>query len=214
MVDADYNFVFANVGSQGRISDGGVFKNTLLWKLIEEKRINFPNSEPLPGRQKPVPYVILSDEAFALHEHIMKPFSGVHPKGSMQRVFNYRLSRARRVVENAFGILSAVFRVLRKPMLLEPKKASLVVLSTIYLHNFLRQSECSRNIYNPPGTFDFEKDGRIFEGSWRNEQNEHQSFLSLKKVPRKSSFSAQEIRNEIGQYFVTNGTVSWQNDYA
>lgn len=41
------------------------------------------------------------------------------------------------MVENIFGILSAVFRVLRKPMLLEPDNASLVVMAIVHLHNFL-----------------------------------------------------------------------------
>ncbi|XP_072397994.1 uncharacterized protein [Diabrotica undecimpunctata] len=118
LVDANYNFLFVDVGSQGCISDSGIFKNTLLWKKIEKNILNIPKGKPLPERDLIIPYVILADEAFALHENIMTPYSGVHGKGSKERVFNYRLSRARRVVENAFGILSSVFRVLRKPMLL------------------------------------------------------------------------------------------------
>jgi hypothetical protein len=65
----------------------------------------------------------------------MKPFEGNPERGSIQRIFNYRLSRGRRVVENVFGILSTVFQVLRKPILLEPEKASKIVLATIYVHN-------------------------------------------------------------------------------
>lgn len=155
LVDANYNFVFADVGSQGRISDGGILKNSELWKKIEQKSLNIPQPTPLPGRQNAVPYVILGDEAFALHENVMKPYAGIHESGSKQRVFNYRLSIARRVVENCFGILSSVFRILRKPILLQPQKARDVVLTTIYLHNFLRRSR-SKHLYAPQGSFDSE----------------------------------------------------------
>lgn len=214
LVDADYNFIFADVGCQGRISDGGVFKNSLLWQKINNEELHFPKSEALPGRQNIIPYVIIGDDAFALHQHIMKPYSGVHPKGSMERIFNYRLSRARRVVENAFGILSAVFRVLRKPMLLEPSKATLIVLATLYLHNYLRKSVASRQIYTPPGTFDQEEDGKLIPGSWRGDIDDATSFTSLKKIPRKSSIDAQVIRKEIAYYFMNNGSLPWQEDYA
>jgi hypothetical protein len=91
LVDADYNFLFADVGSQSRISDGGIFKNSVLWKKIHKKSPHLPDPTPLPGREKVIPHVILGDEAFALHENIMKPYSGLHEKWSKERIFNYRL---------------------------------------------------------------------------------------------------------------------------
>lgn len=144
VVDADYNFLFVDSGCQGGVSDGGVFKNCQLYKDLEKNNLNLPSPSTLPERITKVPFFLVADEAFALSEYVMKPYSGIHPKGSRERVYNYRLSRARRVVENGFGIISAVFRVLRKPMLLEPEKAELVVMTIIFLHNFLRKSHSSR----------------------------------------------------------------------
>lgn len=212
LVDANSNFLFVDIGCQGRISDGGVFKSTVLYQKLQNKELNIPPSQVLPGREKAIPYVILGDEAFALNENLMKPYSGTFEKGSRQRIFNYRLSRARRVVENAFGIMASVFRVLRKPMLLEPEKAELVVMSCVHLHNFLRKSN-SVNLYCPQGTQDTEVDGIVTPGSWRND-TEMSSLINIKKIPRKSTKSAQEIREEFSTYFVTNGTIDWQNDYA
>lgn len=110
LVDANYNFLFVDVGSQGRISDGGVFKNSRLYKLLQSNVLNLPTPEPLEGRNKDIPYFFIGDEAFPLSDNLMKLYSGMHMKGSLKRIYNYRLSRARRVVENAFGIVSAVFR--------------------------------------------------------------------------------------------------------
>lgn len=210
LVDAEYNFIYVDIGSQGGVSDGGVFKNCTLYKNMEKKKLNLPMPSTLPNLTIEVPYVFVGDQAFALSENIMKPYSGIHPKGSSERIFNYRLSRARRVSENAFGILSAVFRVLRKPLLLEPKKAELVVLTTICLHNFLRRSPSSRNIYAPDGFFDKEDDGRLIEGSWRHENGANATGLQqLKKIPRKSSVLANQIRDVFAEYFSTTEAVSY-----
>jgi len=35
IVDATYNFIYVNIGCQGHISDGGVFKGTAFQKLLE-----------------------------------------------------------------------------------------------------------------------------------------------------------------------------------
>jgi hypothetical protein len=213
VVDANYNFMYVDVGCQGRISDGGVFKNTNMYRKLESKTLNIPAPSIL---QIPylieVPYMILADKAFALNEYTMKPFEGNSERGSIQRIFNYRLSRGRRVVENAFGILSTVFRVLRKPILLEPERASKVVLATIYLHNFLRKRSTSRQTYTPPGTFDTEKDGQIIAGRWRNDQ-EMTSLLPIRNVPRRTSSQVKNIRLHLAEHFVMNGAVPWQNNY-
>lgn len=102
VVDSDYRFLFANVGCQGRISDGGVFANTSFNRKLQAGNLNIPPNNVLPGRQEPMPYVFIADDAFALQEHLLKPYAGTHEKNSPKRIFNYRLSRARRVVENAF----------------------------------------------------------------------------------------------------------------
>ena len=145
MVDAKYMFTFLDVGCNGRISDGGVFANCTLSEALRSGSLDLPPPQPLPGRETNVPYVIVADDAFPLSKHIMKPFPFRNQPGTV-RVFNYRLSRARRIVENAFGILANVFRVFRKPILVGPDKTEVIVLPACALHNFLLANKDSRNI--------------------------------------------------------------------
>lgn len=215
LVDWNYSFLYVDVGCQGRISDGGVLKNSVLWQKLQTN-IGLPLPEPLPGRDTPVPYVIVADDAFALHDNIMKPYPGHQSKGSNKRIFNYRLSRARRVSENAFGIMSSVFRVLRKPMLLSPEKASVITLSCVYLHNFLRASKSSSNIYAPPGSLDVTlPDGSIAPGDWRNDPEGTTSLLRIPRVGRKPTKTVAQIRDEYASFFVSDsGRVMWQDKYC
>ncbi|XP_060855552.1 putative nuclease HARBI1 [Metopolophium dirhodum] len=83
LVDANYNFMYVDVGCQGRISDGGVFKNTTLYKKLENRVLNIPNPCVLqiPYAVK-VPYMILGDKAFALNDYTLKPFMGNPDNGS------------------------------------------------------------------------------------------------------------------------------------
>ncbi|XKL59922.1 hypothetical protein PGB90_000938 [Kerria lacca] len=118
LVDANYNLLYVDVGCQERISDDGVFKNCSLYKKLNRNELGFPRPKPLCGRHKEIPYFFIGDEAFTLTHKFMKVYSRTHLKGSLERIFNYRLCRARRVVENVFGISLSVFRVLRKPLLL------------------------------------------------------------------------------------------------
>lgn len=214
LVDADYCFTFADIGCQGRISDGGVFRNSALFKKMDTNQLELPSDNPLPGKYLPIPYVFLADDAFGLSQHIMKPYPGVYNKGSPERIFNYRLSRARRVVENVFGIMASVFRILRRPMLLQPEKVSIIVMSCVLLHNFLRKSRTSFSKYATRESFDIGNEGDIKPGSWRQDQHNISSMLPLRKVPRKSGIEAKRIREIFIEYFVTNGKVPWQDTYC
>lgn len=66
------------------------------------------------------PYAIVGHNAFPLKIYLMKPFPGKNLTAD-QQIFNYRLSRARQVLENVFGILAAKFRVFRAAITLKPE---------------------------------------------------------------------------------------------
>lgn len=100
------------------MNDAGVFASTSIYRKIIRNELMLPPSEPLLGRLKKMPYVFVGDDAFPMSSTLLKPYVGNHPKGSLERIFNYRLCCARRVVENVFGIFASVFRVFRSPMLL------------------------------------------------------------------------------------------------
>lgn len=82
VVNADYQFIYADVGCQGRISDGGVFKYTSLYDKLEKQRLKLPLDQPLVEGRIPVPYVLVADDAFALSRNLMKPFPGTQGKSS------------------------------------------------------------------------------------------------------------------------------------
>ena len=91
-----------------------------------------------------------------------------------KRVFNYRLSRARRVIENTFGILATKFRIFRRSIVAKPEKVTKVTQAACDLHNFLKISEAvypiSSHVYCPPGFTDREdRKGNLIPGDWRTQ---------------------------------------------
>nr|XP_055049571.1 uncharacterized protein LOC129435091 [Misgurnus anguillicaudatus] len=138
LVDADYRFRCIQVGDFGRTSDGGVYAGSDLGREMENKTLHVPPSTCLPGAAHlgDVPHVMVGDAAFPLKTYLMRPYPGqnlTHRK----RIFNYRLSRARMVVENAFGILAARWRIFHRRINLHPKNVDRVVVAACILHNFL-----------------------------------------------------------------------------
>ena len=142
MVDANYRFVYVDIGCNGHVSDdGGVLRDSTLGRAMfgddtTNVTMNVPLPVPLPGRVHPVPFFAVGDDAFPLRNNLMKPYP-LRNLSSDQRIFNYRLSRARRVVENVFGIFANRFRVFRSPINLSPQKVETIVPAATVLHNYL-----------------------------------------------------------------------------
>lgn len=203
LVDSNYNFIFADIGSNGRMSDGGILRDTELWNKIATEALNLPDPHPLPGSDINIPYVLLADSAFALHKNVMKPYPGIHNIGNPKSIFNEKLSRSRVIVENTFGVLCTKFRIFRKPFALCPEKVTLITLTCILLHNYLRKSKTSSQVYTPPGTMDIYDNNNMLvqSGSWRNEIDENGALRNLPRVARRSALDAIEVREEFTKYF-------------
>ncbi|CAK1587680.1 unnamed protein product [Parnassius mnemosyne] len=208
LVDRTYKFIFADVGCQERISDGGVFRNSLLFQKLSRGDLNLPAPSPLSGCDNAMPYVFVADNAFPLQTNIMKPYPGEHPEGSLKRNFNRKLSQARIIVENVFGVMSSIFRVLRKPIPLQPDRASNIVMSCVLLHNFLRNSKTSNNLYIPPGFLDRIENDEVIPGTWRNEQPVDSALRSLPAVARRNASTPSNIRDKFAQVFVSHNTLN------
>ena len=106
----------------GRISDGAVLRIGKLGQMLEEGSLNLPAPEPLPGRSVPTSYVFTGDNAFILQSNFMKPFLRKN-LDLFTRICNYHFSRARRILENVFGIKTNRWRVHRSPNSLHSEKA-------------------------------------------------------------------------------------------
>ena len=216
VADADYNFLYVDVGCNGRVSDGGVFLNSKLYTMLEKNERNMPPPAPLPGRpQIDVPYFLIGDDAFPLKPYMQKPY----PSRNLtveKRICNYRFSRARRIIENVFGIVSNRFRILQKPIDLDPDNVISVVRACCALHNFLRSlSATSRKVYSPKSTLNSEcsRTGEVTAGKFAKVAGTCLERLPPDQVHR-SIAGAHQARDILADYFMTNGSVPWQWDRA
>ncbi|XP_049518614.1 uncharacterized protein LOC125943366 [Dermacentor silvarum] len=210
VVDSQYLFRLIDVGAPGRLSDGGIFKDSAIGKRLEKGELGFPRAAQLPASSKSSPHVFIGDEAFQLRPDFMRPLPGsrTEPKDI---VFNYRLSRARRCVENAFGILASRWRIYQKTIDLSPKNVDSVIKATCVLHNFLCLECNGGDHYCPPGYADSEDTfGNLREGVWR-QNNAATGMLPIQGTrARKSSQSAAVVRSVFIDFFFNEGQVPWQ----
>lgn len=189
VVDSDYRFVCVSVGSYGKECDSSIFKESSFWKMLTEGRLNIPEPRPLfTESEVQVPYVIIGDEGFGLHTHLLRPFGGTHLDRG-KRIFNYRLTRARRYVECAFGILANKWRILHRPIDLKRETAISVVKACTVLHNLI-----------------IKKEGIELEKEFNFE-----NLLPQEVSP--SVGTGNSMRNEFMTYFLSEtGSVPWQDN--
>ena len=207
VANANYEFIYIDVGANGRVSDGGVWGNCTLSKCLdEENNAGLPPPAMLKKSAEFLRYVFVADDAFPLKTNLMKPFP-FRNQTDEQRIYSYRLSRVIRIIENSFGIMGSRFRVLSTTIALTPEKVEKIVLACAVLHNVLRK--CALEEYNQPGTMDEENEetGVLHRGTWRKDG----TMLPLQTTEtRNPSIEAKNIRNKFCHYFNNEGQVPWQ----
>ena len=56
LVDADYKFIWADIGGMGSASDAQIYNASELKECVEDGSLGFPDPEPLPNDNLDVPY--------------------------------------------------------------------------------------------------------------------------------------------------------------
>lgn len=191
--DVEYRLLYVDVGVNGRISDGGVFRESTLKAAIDCNALNFPSDKCLFGQEQPVPYIFVADDAFPLNKRILKPYCS-RGLTREKRIFNYRLSRARRVVENCFGILANRFRILLTCINLNPAKVEKIVLACCVLHNYLILKD------------------RVNYIEIENVNYEKMGGLNVNQGANRCSELAVQVRDRYCHYFSNAGAVEWQDE--
>ena len=77
IVDSDYKFTLVDIGCNGRVSDGGVYRYSEISTAFEENHLNIPGPKPLPESDVSIPYTLVADDAFPLKPYIQKPYTQI-----------------------------------------------------------------------------------------------------------------------------------------
>ena len=162
--DAKYTFTLIDIGSYESNNDCGILAKSLIGKKLNDVKMNLPSAEDLAGfSRNPLNYFLVGDEIFPLKAWLLRPYPG--NLTDSQKVFNNRLSRSRRTIENTFGILASRWRIFRRPIKAKVENAQRHSLAAIGLHNYLQQTQNA--YYCPTGFIDSENsNGSIKEGLW------------------------------------------------
>nr|XP_029729803.1 uncharacterized protein LOC109406605 isoform X2 [Aedes albopictus] len=185
-VDYRYRFQYISVGSPGRCNDSKIFESSKLKRELQDPCLK-QYSKILNGVE--VPLLLIGDSAFRLSDTVMKPYLFRAHSNELERTFNYFLSKARRVVENAFGHLKARFRRIGKGLDNRIDKVPLIVKCCCVLHNFLNVNNDKINQH------------------WLQELRDYES--TRKQAPEEvvtitdSNPTAQKIRDAIATYLAT-----------
>ncbi|KAK4885221.1 hypothetical protein RN001_001492 [Aquatica leii] len=212
--DANYKFIYVDIAAPGSFHDSYVFRESNFGRALLSNQLEhqWPAPKQLPNSRSVLPHFLVADQAFPLHTRIMHPYPGQR-LGVNKNIFNYRLSRARRTIENTFGILAQRWRILRKPIIGDIPMCTKVVQAVVVLHNYVKVAENDVPVlhrrYCPTGMVDDEQDGEVTPGTWRKDAFHLSSVgrIDANITPR----PVQQNRVTLCEYFVSDvGAVHWQ----
>lgn len=209
--DYRYRFICIDVGAQGRQSDGGVFSSSPMGRRFAENQMNVPEPAEISPSGEVLPFTLLGDEAFGLKTWMTTPYPG-KATGQLEHykeVFNYRQSRARRVIENTFGIMVSRWRILKNAFEVATEHVDDIVKAIICLHNYcLIEQESTLEhqqtySYFCPQLVDHVVNGNMVPGQWRQDDCQLDGIRSC--FARNPTVAAKKNRDTMAEYFMEEG---------
>lgn len=196
VTDANYKFIYVDVGAYGKCSDSTLFEDTLMYRRVLTGSMNLPDNRPISDLNPvSVPFVFLADDAFSLSRRVMCPYVG-RTLTMVKRTFNYRHCRGRRFVECTFGILASKWRIFHRPLNVDIDFAIDIVKTCCILHNFVR-----------------DRDGVKFQDTLYGFPTFHEDGIGRPITRRPKKKYASDVRDEFARYFVNEGAVAWQHKH-
>jgi len=198
--DANCCFSIVDIGAEGRRSDAGVFASSNLAHLLDTSSLQLPPARHLDNSGIKFPYVLVGDEAFPLSSYMMRPYPRSRNLNITQKIFNYRLSRARRSVEYAFGILAARWRIFRRPIIAHVSTAKIAVQAATTVHNFVMKHELQLQPKERQYSVLTANDRNVISTGFQDECNRN----------KRRNADSIKIRDAFATYFETSNPLSWQ----
>ncbi|XP_052818426.1 uncharacterized protein LOC128244464 [Mya arenaria] len=176
--------------------------------MMYDGSIGVSDPQPFPNDTVDMYFFLVGDDVFSLSEHMQKPY-GVRALTGEKRILNYRLSRARRVSENAFGILANRFQILLSKMNHSPSTVRLIVNTCCILHNLMRMRYPSMQ----NAQVDHEdRSGDLVPGEWRRDRKLEDTRTVNIRGHNTASKKGKIVRNTL-KHWVNSpaGSVPWQD---
>jgi hypothetical protein len=201
IVDSNYCFIHTDVGNYSRASDGGGFAKSAFKSAYERRVLNVPEQK-----------LFVVDGAFPLQTYILKPYSHHRNLSFKEKIFNCRPSRARRIVENAFGILASRFRVFERPLSVKLETVDSTVRAITEIHNWLRKTFGSTYVARGITDMEDHENGTVIPGNWREVTTNGLGLMDITGGIGSNNYSkaAEEVGAQYAEYFVGDAAVSWQ----
>ncbi|XP_043521123.1 protein ALP1-like [Frieseomelitta varia] len=134
IADVHGKLIIVKIGGYGKQSDDGTFRSSQMFELMKKGNLNIPTNSPLSRTSNPMPFLCplhFGNEAYPL---LLKPYNRKNLDPQTE-YFNSCFSRARLIVECAFGIMNAKWRILWKPIETLPAFTDNIVRCICVLHN-------------------------------------------------------------------------------
>ena len=132
-MDHTYRFLDINVGWPGSAHDARVLPHSSVYEKAESGTLLPSTTRLIAGEN--VPLYIIGDSAYPLLMWLMKPFPHSSHLSDDKKTYNYRMSRARIVVENAYGRLKGRWCRLMKKNEMNIAKFPIIIAARCTLHN-------------------------------------------------------------------------------